>query len=291
MSDVVDAFLNLFRGRGDVRASWHTLRPIYAPVTKAHFEKHLFSADERDWIGVYPLLGDLCSWGCVDIDFDDIELAKRLQGALRYKDIPAWIEKTTKGWHVWVFPDEPLVEAAVMRGALHAACMVIGYDPKEVNPKQTTAAKIGNWVRLPYNGAYVNKDCRRIMDVGAYDLATLDKRGRAPVSALAEIAKLWTPPEHKAVEFGDIPPLTEELRRRLSGRAWTIFKDGPRFPSARTGRLDRSETMVKLAHQLAADGIKPEEAFAVLASCHWNKYRDRPDHDYQIQTIIEGAYG
>jgi hypothetical protein len=297
MTDAVDAFFRLFRGRGDVIARWDTMRPAYGTVVRETFEQHLKSADQRDWIGVYPLLGNLCSWGCVDIDVDDLPLAQRLQGALKYKDVPAWIEKTDKGYHVWVFPEEPLVEATTMRGALMAACKAIGYEPREVNPKQTKAAKIGNWVRLPYNGwlsTHPQKDaltCRRIIGVGMEELKAIDAKGRAPVPALEAIAKLWVEPERNSIELGEAPPMSEDLRQKLSGRAYTIWKEGPRFPSARTGKLDRSETMVKLAHQLAADGLKPEEAFTVLASAYWNKYLDRPDHDEQVLKIVEGAYG
>ena len=168
----VDAFVKVFRGRGDVYGSAKGFC-VKEPLTRTVFERHLESTDPADHIGVYCMVGTNCSWGCIDIDGKDfpivpisgdttwdwptmLTLAKNLQTVLAVKNITAHIEKTKNGYHVWVFPEEPLVPARAMRRALMAACVAIGYDPKEVNPKaegpRPGTKGYGNFVRLPYGG-------------------------------------------------------------------------------------------------------------------------------------------
>lgn len=291
MTEVIDHFMNLFRGRGDVRWNWATKRAEYGPVTKVHFERHLTSADPNDWLGAYPLLGHLCSWGAVDIDHtDDPTIAVNLKAALAYKDVPAWVERTDHGFHVWCFPENPpgLVEAETMRGALYAACAAIGYEPREVNPKQPQAKKVGNLVRVPYNGALARENpyvTRRLWDeqrnpLPAYDLQYVDQKGRAPVHALEAIAKLWTPPERSNAELGEALPISKTITDKMSGRTFTIFRDGP------INGADRSGTMLRLAAACAGDGMEPAEIKSALHACHFNKYRDRDDEDLILDDLV-----
>ena len=288
---VVSHFMRLFRGRGDVRWSWATKRPEYGPVLRRHFEAHLCSPDPGDWIGTYPLLGHMASWGCVDIDnTDDPTTAFNLQGALRYKEVPAWVERTDHGYHVWVFPAEPLIAAETMRHALYAACAAIGYEPKEVNPKQADASRltrgIGNLVRLPYNGAmaevldtrwFIDPTTRSSLGIGCLEM--IDNR-RAPYWALEAIAKLYTPPPKNVIDMGAVPPLSKQITDGMSGRTFTIYRDGP-LPGS-----DRSGTMLRLAAACANDGLSPAETAAVLKGCWYNKYEGRPDEDDIIDDLI-----
>lgn len=296
MADVVDTFMRLFRGRGDALGTWAG-GCIRRQVLRPDFEYHLNSPSKAHWIGVYPAMlaswlhtDTTCSWGCVDIDnTDDPTIATNLQGALRFKGVPAWIERTDHGYHVWVFPADHLISARIMRRALHAACEAIGYHPKEVNPKQETLARgqLGNYVRLPLNGALsptTTSWCRPLIDQDENSLddflANVDAFGRASTSNLDAIAKLWTPPPTNSDELGEVPPLSKQLTDKLKPRTWTIFSGGP-LPGS-----DRSGTMVKLAKACAADGLAPAETMSVLKGAWWNKYRDRADQDEQIEKIV-----
>lgn len=308
---VVNRFIELFRGRGDAYGSWNG-RAIREQLTPEHFKRHLTGTTDADWIGVYPHLGGVgkVTWGCIDIDGKDFDhdwdrmgdLAHDLATMLAVKDIKAYTERTRNGIHLWVFPETGMAPAADMRRALMAACKAIGYDPKEVNPKQEELApgKLGNYVRLPYYGAIPRLassewDPDRYFypwetdgpnSVGRYDLGGfLDVAERTSLAALAEVAALWTPPERQT--FDGPPP--EDVKAVLTGvgpLSYRIWKEGPL-----EGR-DRSNTLAKLAYRLADDGVAMPAAFSVVkdADRRWGKFFDRPDCDEQIMGIVERAY-
>ena len=293
MSDqLVSDFISLFRGRGDIYAEWRgdQILVVRQPLTRLQFERHL---SDGPYLGVYPVINDLCSWGCIDIDFDDRQLARNIVGALAYKDIQGWIEQTRRGYHIWVLPDVPLVPAADMRRCLMAACKAVGYDPKEVNPKQevATGGKVGNWVRLPYPGGVNATERWLIIDERIPSTATgdrlfpwLDQHGRSSAQAIKDVAALWTPPPTPSLEIGTNAELSKDLTDKMSGLSYKIWKEGPLEGS------DRSSTMFRLAALLKDDGLTPSEAFTVLSGAAWNKYLDRPNHDELVIDLIEKAY-
>jgi hypothetical protein len=191
-----------------------------------------------------------------------------------------------------VFPEENVVPSKIMRRCLQAACAAIGYEPKEINPKaENVGDGVGNYVRLPYNNhlsewenlihptRHIGADVPTTLQV----FLPLAHGARTPTMLLEEVAALYTPPEigHVAVEA---MPIDKTITDKMSGRTWTIYKDGP-LPGS-----DRSSTMTRLAHLMAEDGLTPSEAYAVLAACHFNKYRDRKDEAEQLQRIIDRAY-
>lgn len=316
----VDHFLELFRGRGDCYGSWEG-GCVKQPLTRRQFEQHLTCGPH---IGVYPLISDQCSWGCIDIDGkqhqlrpndasqlagDDVSqlaggvwdwdemhrIAENLRDALAYKDITAWLERTRNGIHVWVFPDQPLVPAATMRRALMAACTVVGYDPKEVNPKQESLSdgQVGNYVRAPYPGIlsdayqferYMLTDDRELMPFAQFLQDA--RQNRTALGALEAVAALWSPPRTKheinpntSLDINTIWPI-------LPGIAKVIWRDGP------LEGADRSNTLARLAHELAEAGIQPAAAFTVVKTAdeRWGKFYDRPDCDEQLVRILERAY-
>lgn len=300
--ETLDLFVRLFRGRGDARGSWGG-PAIREPVTPEHFAAHLSSPAEGDWFGSYNVIGTFCSWGCVDIDFDDLTLAQNIRHALGAKGITAWVEQTTRGYHVWVFPLDQLVEATVMRSALTAACMAVGYSPREVFPKQTkvSAGGLGNFVRLPYNGYWSDGEHvpRMFTDHLSYlhdfpgdplrPLLEHMDATRASTPALTELAELLPVPQptSQAVDMqGGV--YEDEVMPELRGLAYVIWRDGP-LPGS-----DRSTILVHLARLLAEDDVPPQTAFAILASAdrRWGKsFLDRGATGEQImQRIIDKAY-
>lgn len=302
--DIIDRYISLFRGRGDCYGSWEG-GCIKEPLTRRQFEQHLTSGPH---IGVYPLITDHVSWGCIDIDGKDFDhdwhamfdLATNLRTVLAVKHIHAHIERTRNGYHLWVFPTRP-VPAATMRRALMAACKAVGYDPKEVNPKQETLedGKLGNYVRLPYYGALTLGPRERMADryfvqpspeatVDAYKLtleeflATVQHTHPAD---LEKVAALWRPPTPAKIT-GPTPKHVEAITTNLGGLTHTIWRDGP-FESK-----DRSGTLMKLAHLLRREGLSLSAAFVVVkdADARWGKFHGRDDCDEQITKIVERAY-
>ena len=325
--EIIDSFVTLFRGRGDAYGSAKGFC-VHKPLNRATFAQHLTSTNPDDHIGVYCMIGDRCSWGCIDIDGKDFPLvkpnefgvpitstdtwdwgkmrtlARNLQAVLAAKNIPAHRERTKNGFHVWVFPNHPLVSAATMRRALMAACKAIGYDPKEVNPKAEGPREgtqgLGNFVRLPYGGTLSARRYDRVMEMDEDnlipqldidDFTTLmdDPNQYAHLADLEAVAALWTPPPPPAPVPIDTTTLFEVQRilKELDGKTYTIWRDGPLDGS------DRSTTLARLAHLVFEQGRTASECFAIIktADARWGgKFNLRADGDVQLARIVENAY-
>lgn len=156
-------FSSLFWGRTDV---WYedTTRATWGHVNLNLFREHLTGAR---MIGTYPITDEgLVKWGCIDIDDGDLAKAVTVQSSWQEYGINSWIERSkSKGYHVWVFPED-WCPAETMRRAGLLILWDSYLDPKtEVNPKQFqlwTEPRprnapnhikhgIGNTVRLPYS--------------------------------------------------------------------------------------------------------------------------------------------
>ena len=290
--ELLDGFVTLFRGRGDVYGSWGG-GCVRQPLNRDKFLDHL-QGDEL--IGVYPLLpmrGDwYCVWGCSDIDVDDLDSARNLQTAFAVKGIKAWVEKTRKGYHVWVFADE-LVPAPIMRRAFLAAHKAIDYPAKEVNPKQESAGSgFGNYVRLPYPNAYGGLYAERfILDDMDQPMPVLRfvqeaNEQRTTSSALGELAALWVPPTPIHVVHATASGDVTRLLRKAGAVAYVIWRDGPLDGS------DRSSTLFRLACRLRDNDMPAQDAFQIVKSAdeRWGKFYLRPDGDQELIKIIERTY-
>lgn len=291
---LVDKFVRLFRGRGDAYGSWDG-GCIRQPLNKNTFESHL---KDGPYIGVYPLVpfnnGWGCVWGCTDIDVDDLDAARNLQTAFTIKNITSWVEKTRKGYHVWVFTPEP-VSASTMRRAFLAAHQAINYPAKEVNPKQESAGSgYGNYVRLPYYGQMWSIGENRYMldennnPMSFETFIDLASTSMATEEQLQGIASLWKQPEPP--KFVSNPQEVVEVKSimRDLGNAipYVIWRDGP------LETQDRSTALVRLSHQLCKSGVEPDKAFAVLKSAdeRWGKFHLRHDGDKELMRIVERTY-
>lgn len=307
---IIQQFIELFRGRGDCYGSAKGFC-VKQPLTPAVFERHLTSTNPDDHIGVYCMIGTDCSWGCIDIDGKDFptanegvwdwatmrRLASNLQQVLAVKHIRAHRERTKNGFHLWVFPDTPLVPAAHMRRALIAACKAVGYDPKEVNPKaegpRPGTQGLGNFVRLPYGGALTAEPIHRYMEDAYTQGIPLDTWLHTHTICthsddIAEVAKLWTPPPpaHTEVDY-NAGLEVEPILKYLDGKTYTIWKDGP-LPGS-----DRSTTLARLAHLCAEQGMPATHTFAIIKSAdvRWGgKFANRADGLEQMARIVENAY-
>ena len=280
------------------------------------YQGHLTGS--RPPIGIYPVVkmpaagvpigGVVRSWfavkfGAVDIDEQDPGLAANLWKALAALDIAAWVEKSrSKGYHVWVFAAE-WVPAVLMRSVLQVACDVVGYNPKEIYPKQTELAdgSPGNYIRLPYPGGLgkmADKSAGRVVldletperDVLPLELFVLRAwENRCSRSVLESAASLAKPPKVRTRLVRESATTAElnQILSKISGKPYTIWRDGPLEGS------DRSSTLYKLAHLLREEGLVAGDAFLVLQNAdeRWGKFSDRPDGEARLWEILEKAYG
>lgn len=287
----------LFAGRRDVWGSVHG-QCVKHPLSPSAWRDHL---EGRISLGIYPLVendGELwVHWGCSDIDVGyeaGWPLAVNLQRVMNALGISTAIEKTKgKGWHIWTFAAE-WVPAATMRNAWLAAHQIAGIPPKEVNPKQSSLAGLkgyGNYVNVPYFAwGQGGKRCVYEADgtpLPAREFAARALAGRVPLSAYQAAAKLWVPERHPSVEVdgeydGDLEPLV----RRMGGKSFFIFRDGP------LQGHDRSSRLFVLAQRLSQEGYTPREVLALVADAdrRWGKYHERHDCDEQLRRLVTKAW-
>jgi hypothetical protein len=288
-SELAKNFATLFAGRTDAYGSWEG-GCIKQPVTQGSFTKHLWG---QEYIGIYPMLDDSTVWwGCSDIDVNDIDQARNIQLALKLKLIEAWVEKTVKGFHVWVFAKEP-VEARVMRRALLAAHAAVKVPAKEINPKQEQASGYGNYVRLPYPGALFEPcSVRYMMDSSDRPLSLETFVNEAMTYAVTQkdlqpLADAYVP-KTPAQFVAKGTPIPVDVAKTIL-HPWTLkmFLEGPMDDT------DRSTCLVKLAYRLRSDGIPIELAYGLIrtADMQWGKFHAREDGEMHLAKIIADVYG
>jgi hypothetical protein len=297
--DISGDFMTLFRGRGDAYGSWSG-GCIRKQLTPESFWRHLHGVE---LIGVYPAVpfpnDERCVWGCTDIDVDDLDAALNLQLAFSMKKVRAWIEKTRKGYHIWVFTNKT-VSPSAMRRAFLAAHQAIDYPANEVNPKQENLrGGLGNYVRLPYPSA-LNFDDERVETKFRYMLddeckqmtlhqfVPLALEARATPEQIESIASLYIPPAQKAVVTNHTDSVdVQELVNKLHPYQYIIWRDGPLVGS------DRSITLFKFASMIRDQGYSPDEAYKLVESAdlRWGKFYKRPDPDKEIARLVKRVYG
>lgn len=290
---MLEDFITLFRGREDVYGSWDG-GCVKARLNTDKFKEHL-QGDER--IGVYPIMSyrgsSYCVWGCSDIDVEDLDAARNLQMSLKVKGITSWVERTRKGYHVWVFADS-LVSAATMRRALLAAHQAIDYPAKEVNPKQetVTGSGFGNYVRLPYPSAvkehprerYILDDDENQMRLADFVFQAMENR--TELESLESIAELWKPPQSKHIMTLESSADVRQILRKVGPIPYVMWRDGPMEGN------DRSSTLFRLSCKMRDAGIDPAEALVVLRSAdqRWGKFNLRPDGEAELAKIVERSF-
>ena len=290
MNDPIEKFMLLFGGRTDAHGTWEG-GSKKSPVSYETFAKHLYG---EELIGIYPLTdGSSVRWGCSDIDVDDLDAARNLQTALRVKSVPSYVEKTARGFHVWVFAND-WIPAPIMRRAFLSAHEVIGLPPKEVNPKQEEANGLGNYVRLPYPGGIDSMPDNRYMLFDREDEPMTLKQfidsayeTRVNINLLRPLAERHRPKTRAVLDQLQTSASVQEALTHVNAFVKNIWRNGP-FESR-----DRSNTLCKMVHKMHEHGTPMNMAYIVLhdADKRWGKFHLRSDCVEQLVKIVEDIYG
>lgn len=280
----------LFGGRTDAHGTWEG-GSKKSPVSYETFAKHLCG---EELIGIYPLTdGSSVRWGCSDIDVDDLDAARNLQTALRVKSVPSYVEKTARGFHVWVFAND-WIPAPIMRRAFLSAHEVIGLPPKEVNPKQEEANGLGNYVRLPYPGGIDKMPENRYMLFDRDDEPMTLKQfidsaydTRVNINLLRPLAERHRPRTRAVLDQLQTSASVQEALTHVNAFVKNIWRNGP-FESR-----DRSNTLCKMVHKMHEQGTPMNMAYIILhdADKRWGKFHLRSDCVEQLVKIVEDIYG
>ena len=159
-NDKIALFRQFFSGLTHVYGTYDPAigrsHQVKAPVTDLVIYRHL--KGEQPY-GVYLLVKDRTA--AVAVDFDDPDPAGPLQflGAAKHYGIPAYIERSkAKGYHAWIFFEQPEVPAAKARLVVRHILKEIGRPDSEIFPKQDSLnanASFGNFINAPLFGALV----------------------------------------------------------------------------------------------------------------------------------------
>ena len=288
MLDPIEVFSTVFAGRIDAYGGWEGIS-VPKPVTYKTYGNHLYG---QELIGIYPLRDDsTVRWGCSDIDVDDIDAARNLQTAFMVKGVRSYVEKTRRGYHVWVFADD-WIPAPIMRRAFIAAHEVIGYPAKEVNPKQEEASGLGNYVRLPYpNGMNELPENRYMLtpNDAPMDFDTFVgevEENLVSVHQLKPLADLAFTRNKRAASNLQVTASVREALAHVDALVTTIWKHGP-GPG-----YDRSNTLCRMVHKMHQIGTPIHYAYAILvdADKRWGKFHLRADCEEQLAKIVNDIY-
>jgi hypothetical protein len=290
MNDPTETFMSLFGGRTDAHGTWEG-GSKKSPVSYETFAKHLYG---EELIGIYPLTdGSTVRWGCSDIDIDDLDSARNLQVAFGMKSIPSFVEKTVRGFHVWVFAND-WIPAPIMRRAFLSAHEVIGLPPKEVNPKQEEVNGLGNYVRLPYPGGIDYIPENRYMLFKQDDTPMTLKQflesaqeSRVNINLLRPLAEKHRPRTRAVLDQLQTSASVQEALTHVNAFVKNIWRNGP-FESR-----DRSNTLCKMVHKMHEHGTPMNMAYIILADAdkRWGKFHLRTDCVEQLVKIVEDIYG
>ena len=290
MNDGVEVFMDLFGGRTDAYGTWEG-GSVKADVAYSTFAKHLYG---QELVGIYPLTDNsTVKWGCTDIDVDEIDLALNLKTAFDVKGIKSFVEKTRRGYHVWVFAND-WIPAPIMRRAFLAAHEAVKVPAKEVNPKQEEATGLGNYVRLPYpNGINEMPENRYVLSeatlkpISLKEFLTEAKQTRTSINLLRPLAELHKPRKRASLDVTSIRLDVQEALDYVSPYVATVWRNGP------VGNLDRSNILCLLVHKMREYGTPMNHAYTILvdADKRWGKFHNRADGIEQLVKIVEDIYG
>jgi hypothetical protein len=218
-------------------------------------------------------------------------MAYNLSVALKVKGIHSFIEKTRRGYHVWVFAND-WVPAPVMRRAFLAAHEAVGIPAKEVNPKQEECTGLGNYVRLPYpDGMNRLPEARYMLGddeqpIGLSEFLDKASSNRVSVHVLSPLAQMYRPRKHE--EITNIVPVDVQDALVLAGPYITkIWRTGPTFNN------DRSNLLCYLTHRMKERNIEPSAAWSILknADKRWGKFHLRENGEIHLMKIFQDIYG
>jgi hypothetical protein len=105
-------------------------------------------------LGIIPIQnGDVCEWGCIDVDRYDINLGE-IATQLEKAKLPLVVCRSKSGGaHIYIFFSKP-IDAGELQEKLREIAVSLGFGDCEIFPKQTTVLRekgdVGNWICAPY---------------------------------------------------------------------------------------------------------------------------------------------
>lgn len=275
MTAQLQAFRSLFRGRDDLwgHERGRSMRHAVSPLV---WWGHLYGSHP---IGIYNVHDDgTCRWSAIDYDFDDPGPPQDAIKAYELFGAHPYLERSrSKGWHVWIFHENP-VPLAVARKAGLGVLAVLDHPPKtEVYPKQLKPGNLGNYLRLPYPALDADNGLHRKVVVEGEALSlpeflsVVQRTGQDPLDRLQELAPIEI--------FGTAAKAARQVESSMGGTPDNVLSlQQIGAVAAGTARLPKGNrdtgffTLCKFLHGI---GKSYEEAMAIVERVHTTQ----TDHD------------
>lgn len=239
------------------------------PTTPELWEQHL---NGTLGIGGIPIRrDDTALWGAADLDFylgsfNHPEVAAKIAEL----HIPAILAASRSGGgHVYAFAAEP-IPAELFRQRMTEISLLLGYDPKEIYPKQAEHTKEGgNWINHVYFGG--NESTRNAYKPNG-DVYSTEEFLNAAEALKATCTREWfETPLSAAV------PLVP-AKKGTSGKKKEPFVLPERLPLG-----EQHNTLVALAGSMRRIGADADMIFAALKEA--NKRCDEPGPEENLRRI------
>jgi hypothetical protein len=238
------------------------------PTTPALWEQHLAGTLG---IGGIPIrTDDTALWAVVDLDFyegsfNHPEVAAKIKAL----QIPAILAASKSGGgHVCVFAAEP-IPAELFRERMTEICLLLGYDPKEVYPKQGEHTKEGgNWVNHIYYGG--NESTRNAYKPNG-DVYSTEEFLDAAEALKASCTREWFE-----------TPLPSDVQETVPKKG-TAGKKATFVLAEKIHLGEQHNTLVAFAGSMRRNGADADMIFAALKEA--NKRCDKPGPEENLRNI------
>ncbi|MEM2618250.1 MAG: hypothetical protein QW356_02010 [Candidatus Hadarchaeales archaeon] len=292
--ELEELLMKLFVHRGDVYAVQQgdgTYRTVYEPLTREVIRQHL---QGEKTVGVYQIepRTNTVKWLAFDLDGTDppsvAEATKALYSQLltRVPEKAVRLEKTRRGYHVWVFfaPPVPTPFAySFGRGVAGETKLPTSTRIRdlhvEVFPKQSVVSEdgLGNLVKLPEGIHQVSKTRTRFVDENFRELDAL--------RALSGVVP-WSPPKELLESMKGVPVTPKEYEPILA-------EDFPCWRRISTGNIPvgaRHATALMFACHLRDKGIVRGIATAIMREW-WSRLPQSPPYPWEdAERCLRDAY-
>lgn len=271
-----ERFIKLFSGLQRAFGLFRSGRAktLRQEVTYADYDKHL-NGDMG--IGIVPINEEnLCYFGVIDIDINDINHQRLVQQVEFYKYPLIVCRSKSGGAHLYTFMNKP-VPARFLRKLMAKWAAELGYGASEVFPKQDAlhGGDVGNWINLPYFDV-----------VGQCIRYAIDKDGAMSFPKFLDIAEALAKDNdiesnysEQELEPDGMPPcLSYFYHSGVSegGRNEVLYSMG--VFGRKSDQLDLEDFLFKMNYKMIEPPLPARELKTILGSVKKNNYQYKCKH-------------
>lgn len=243
-------------------------------VTVEDYDKHL---NGDIGIGIVPINEDnLCYFGVIDIDIDDINHHRLVEQVEFYKYPLVVCRSKSGGAHLYTFTKKP-VPARFMRKILAKWAAELGYGASEVFPKQDGLGgnDVGNWINLPYFD--IAGTCTRF---------AIDKQGAMTLPKFLDIAETMAAESELEASYSDsdlepdgMPPCLSYFYHSGAGeggRNEVLYSMG--VFARKSDQVDVEDFLFRMNFKMIEPPLPAKEIKSIVSSVKKQNYQYKCKH-------------